>query len=203
MLEVPQRRLDQLLAAHSREVARRRLRFLAALAVFAAVACVAGRVGEGRGRRSRGLLREHSAFRPSKSVARRVVDRRVLHLIKMWLDRPVEETDDRGRKTRTTEARDKRRGIPQGSPSLPDAKGNFCFDRVIALDRSRYVLFAPQRKYVYGRCRDRPMRRRRNVSMRPTGCSRGGRAWGRLPCRCRASSQCRAVRLIDTSKRPS
>jgi RNA-directed DNA polymerase len=31
-----------------------------------------------------------------KSVARRVVDRRVLHLIKMWLDCPVEETDDRG-----------------------------------------------------------------------------------------------------------
>src|SRR6266446_5422810 len=54
-----------------------------------------------------------------KSVARRIVDRRVLHLIKMWLDCPVEETDDRGRKTRTTEARDKRRGIPQGSPLSP------------------------------------------------------------------------------------
>ncbi len=46
-----------------------------------------------------------------KSVARRIVDRRVLHLIKMWLECPVEETDDRGRKTRTTEARDNRRGI--------------------------------------------------------------------------------------------
>src|SRR6266478_5349531 len=54
-----------------------------------------------------------------KSVARRVVDRRVLHLIKMWLDCPVEETDDRGRKTRTTETRDHRRGIPQGSPLSP------------------------------------------------------------------------------------
>jgi group II intron reverse transcriptase/maturase len=54
-----------------------------------------------------------------KSVARRVVDRRVLHLIKMWLDCPVEETDDRGRKTRTTEARDNRRGIPQGSSISP------------------------------------------------------------------------------------
>jgi group II intron reverse transcriptase/maturase len=54
-----------------------------------------------------------------KSVARRIVDRRVLHLIKMWLDCPVEETDDRGRKTRTTEARDKRCGIPQGSPLSP------------------------------------------------------------------------------------
>jgi hypothetical protein len=28
----------------------------------------------------------------------------VLHLIKMWLECPVEETDDRGRKTRTTKA---------------------------------------------------------------------------------------------------
>src|SRR5664280_2558505 len=54
-----------------------------------------------------------------QSVARRIVDRRVLHLIKMWLECPVEETDDRGRKTRTTEARDNRRGIPQGSPISP------------------------------------------------------------------------------------
>jgi RNA-directed DNA polymerase len=54
-----------------------------------------------------------------KSVARRIVDRRVLHLIKMWLECPVEETDDRGRKKRTTEARDNRRGIPQGSPISP------------------------------------------------------------------------------------
>jgi group II intron reverse transcriptase/maturase len=54
-----------------------------------------------------------------QSLARRIVDRRVLHLVKMWLECPVEETDDRGRKTRTTEARDKRRGIPQGSPISP------------------------------------------------------------------------------------
>jgi retron-type reverse transcriptase len=54
-----------------------------------------------------------------KSAARRIVDRRVPHLIKMWLECPVEETDDRGRKTRTTEARDNRRGIPQGSPISP------------------------------------------------------------------------------------
>ena len=54
-----------------------------------------------------------------RSLARRIVDRRVLHLIKMWLECPVEETDDRGRKTRTTEAKDKRRGIPQGSPISP------------------------------------------------------------------------------------
>ena len=53
------------------------------------------------------------------SLARRIVDRRVLHLIKMWLECSVEETDDRGRKTRTTEAKDQRRGIPQGSPLSP------------------------------------------------------------------------------------
>jgi group II intron reverse transcriptase/maturase len=54
-----------------------------------------------------------------KSLARRIVDRRVLHLIKMWLECPVEETDDQGGKRRTTEARDSRRGIPQGSPLSP------------------------------------------------------------------------------------
>jgi RNA-directed DNA polymerase len=54
-----------------------------------------------------------------RSLARRIVDRRVLHLIKMWLECPVEETDHRGRKTRTTEAKDQRRGIPQGSPLSP------------------------------------------------------------------------------------
>jgi hypothetical protein len=43
----------------------------------------------------------------------------VLHLIRLWLDCPVEETDERGRKRRTTEARDRRRGIPQGSPISP------------------------------------------------------------------------------------
>src|SRR5436305_10591867 len=54
-----------------------------------------------------------------KSVARRIVDRRVLRLIKIWLECPVEETDQRGRTRRTTEARDSRRGIPQGSPLSP------------------------------------------------------------------------------------
>jgi group II intron reverse transcriptase/maturase len=54
-----------------------------------------------------------------RSLARRIVDRRVLHLIKMWLECSVEETDDRGRKTRTTEAKDSKRGIPQGSPLSP------------------------------------------------------------------------------------
>jgi group II intron reverse transcriptase/maturase len=54
-----------------------------------------------------------------RSLARRIVDPRVLHLIKMWLECAVEETDDRGKKTRTTEAKDSGRSIPQGSPISP------------------------------------------------------------------------------------
>jgi len=54
-----------------------------------------------------------------RSLARRIVDPRVLHLIKMWLECAVEETDDRGRKRRSTESKDKQRGIPQGSPISP------------------------------------------------------------------------------------
>lgn len=53
------------------------------------------------------------------SLARRIVDKHVLHLIKMWLECAVEETDDRGRKKRTTQARDSGRGIPQGAPISP------------------------------------------------------------------------------------
>jgi group II intron reverse transcriptase/maturase len=53
------------------------------------------------------------------SLARRIVDARVLHLVKMWLECTVEETVDRGRKTRPTEAKDQRHGIPQGSPISP------------------------------------------------------------------------------------
>ena len=37
----------------------------------------------------------------------------------MWLECPVEDTDDKGRKTRTTAAKDSGRGIPQGSPVSP------------------------------------------------------------------------------------
>ena len=53
------------------------------------------------------------------SVARRGVDRQMLHLIKMWLIAPVEETDERGGKRRTTQNRDSQRGVPQGSPISP------------------------------------------------------------------------------------
>jgi group II intron reverse transcriptase/maturase len=54
-----------------------------------------------------------------KSVARRVADGAMLHLIKMWLKAPVEETDERGKKHRSTRNRDEGRGSPQGSPISP------------------------------------------------------------------------------------
>jgi len=54
-----------------------------------------------------------------KSLARRIVDRRVLHLLKAWLECPVEEIDKRGHKKRTAQAKDSRCGIPQGSPISP------------------------------------------------------------------------------------
>jgi RNA-directed DNA polymerase len=54
-----------------------------------------------------------------KSVARRVVDGAMLHLIKMWLEAPVEETDERGKTHRSTRNRDEGRGTPQGSPISP------------------------------------------------------------------------------------
>lgn len=54
-----------------------------------------------------------------KSVARRVSDKRMLHLIKMWLVSPVEEIDQRGHKHRTTENKDRGRGCPQGAPISP------------------------------------------------------------------------------------
>lgn len=54
-----------------------------------------------------------------KSVSRRISDGRVLRLIKMWLETPVEETDEHGRKRRTTRNKDEGKGTPQGSPISP------------------------------------------------------------------------------------
>jgi RNA-directed DNA polymerase len=54
-----------------------------------------------------------------KSVARRISDRHMLHLIKMWVEAPVEEDDGHGGTKRTTIAKDTGRGVPQGAPISP------------------------------------------------------------------------------------
>jgi len=54
-----------------------------------------------------------------KSLARRISDRHMLHLLKQWLQMPVEEEDERGRKQRTTRNKDEGKGTPQGAPISP------------------------------------------------------------------------------------
>jgi RNA-directed DNA polymerase len=51
-------------------------------------------------------------------VARRIVDKHVLHLVKMWLEVPVEERDEKGKK-RLTGGKDHDRGTPQGGVMTP------------------------------------------------------------------------------------
>jgi RNA-directed DNA polymerase len=53
------------------------------------------------------------------SLSRRISDRHLLALLKMWLVAPVEAIDRRGRKHRTTPNRDTGRGCPQGAPVSP------------------------------------------------------------------------------------
>src|SRR5712692_2250669 len=53
-----------------------------------------------------------------QSVARRVVDRHVLHLLKMWLKTPVEERDERGGRHMRGGQRSTR-GTPQGGVISP------------------------------------------------------------------------------------
>lgn len=54
-----------------------------------------------------------------KSVSRRISDSRMLRLIKLWLETPVEETDAKGHRHRTTRNKDQGMGTPQGSPISP------------------------------------------------------------------------------------
>jgi len=52
-------------------------------------------------------------------LRRRIVDGAMLHLLKMWLEAPVEEIDERGNRNRTTRNKDEGKGTPQGAPISP------------------------------------------------------------------------------------
>jgi group II intron reverse transcriptase/maturase len=54
-----------------------------------------------------------------KSLARRISDGAMRHLLKSWLCMAVEEEDERGRTHRTTRNRDEGKGTPQGAPISP------------------------------------------------------------------------------------
>jgi RNA-directed DNA polymerase len=54
-----------------------------------------------------------------RCVRRRISDRHLIELLARWLEMPVEETDERGRRRRTTRAKDEGRGTPQGAPLSP------------------------------------------------------------------------------------
>src|SRR5450755_2302687 len=97
-------------------------------------------------------------------VARRIVDKHMLHLVKMWLKVPVEERDDQGNK-RLTGGKDRDRGTPQGGVMTPRTQKvtsnlsgayGFCGNRV-RIDACRIRL------YVYDRCHV-PARRRKPIA---------------------------------------
>jgi RNA-directed DNA polymerase len=54
-----------------------------------------------------------------KCLARRIVDKHMLHLLKMWLEVPVEEEDEETGKKRLTGGKDNDLGTPQGGVVSP------------------------------------------------------------------------------------
>ena len=54
-----------------------------------------------------------------KTLARRISDGAMMHLLKLWLCMAVEEEAERGGKHRTTRNRDEGKGTPQGAPISP------------------------------------------------------------------------------------
>jgi RNA-directed DNA polymerase len=81
-----------------------------------------------------------------KSVARRVADRNVLSVIKAWLEAPVVERTRRGEQ-RTTSARDRSRGTPQGGVISP-LLANLYFRRFALAFRQSRVAYETDTRLV-------------------------------------------------------
>jgi reverse transcriptase-like protein len=136
-------------------------------------------------------------------VARRIVDRQMLHLIKMWLKVAVEERDENG-KRRLTGGKDNDRGTPQGGVMTPRTQkitsslsGGWSFGgNRVRVDVCRIRL------YVYGRCHAPASPRKPSASIvRGTCCCTSSSSpmqsssWrGTAPYRC-------AKRIVTSSKR--
>jgi retron-type reverse transcriptase len=104
-------------------------------------------------------------------VARRIVDRDVLRLIKGWLKVPVEEKDDKGNR-RMTGGKQNTRGTPQGGVMTPRTQKitssftggcGFCGNQV-RIDVCRIRL------YVYDRCHAPARPRKPSVSIARATC---------------------------------
>lgn len=74
-----------------------------------------------------------------RSIARRIVDRQMLHLIKQWLEVPVDEDDGCGHRKRSTSNRDARKGTPQGSPISPLLSNLYMRRFILGWKRRGYV----------------------------------------------------------------
>src|SRR4030081_2845760 len=74
-----------------------------------------------------------------KSVARRIVERHVLRLIKLWLKAPIEEQDDGDGTRRIGGGKSNTRGTPQGGVARPTARQHLheSVPEVLAADRAR------------------------------------------------------------------
>jgi RNA-directed DNA polymerase len=104
-------------------------------------------------------------------VARRIVDREVLHLIKMWLTVPAEERDENG-KRRLTGGKDHHCGTPQGGVVTPHTQkvtsnlsgGSGIDENRVRIDRCR-IWF-----YRYGRCRAPATLKKPSVSTALASC---------------------------------
>src|SRR5258707_8579623 len=97
-----------------------------------------------------------------KSVARRIVDRRVLRLIKLWLKAPIEERDDSDGRRRIGGGKSNTRGTPQGGVASP-LLANIYMNRFLKYWQLTGRGVRGVDRYVYERVRDFLARRHKGA----------------------------------------